>query len=66
MYDHNLVMVSDLQIRTLPNRIQRKAPLRYREGLFDLLLYFLKFDIFLHISIKYESSKSCFIKFMSL
>lgn len=37
MYDHNLVMVSDLQIRTLPNRIQRKAPLRYREGLFDFI-----------------------------
>ena len=30
-------MISDLQIRTLSNRIQRKAPLRYREGLFDLI-----------------------------
>jgi len=37
MYDHNWAMFSNLHIRTLPNRIQRKAPLRYREGLFDLI-----------------------------
>ena len=24
MYDHNLAMVSNLQIKTLPNRIQKK------------------------------------------